>query len=214
MSEAANVIRKDRRGWARPGSSQDRLVGLLRVVLPVGIGVLAAFLVMAPLTMGSDTSFVLDKHKVDLAPERLKMLDASYRGTDDKGQPFVVSAASAIQKSSAEPVVQLTGLSARINLADGPTTLIAQRGHYDLNAQKVAADGPVALRSANGYTLNTSDVTFDMKSRSLESSGAAAGDLPLGKFSADRMSADLDNHNVHLDGNVRLRIQPNAPNRR
>lgn len=214
MSEAASVIRKDRRGWAQPGSSQDRLVALLRVVLPVGIGVLAAFLVMAPLTMGSDSSFVLDKHKVAVASERLLVSNARYSGADDKGQPFEVSADSAVQKSSAQPVVQLSGLSARIHLADGPSTLKAPRGQYDLNAQKVAIDGPVALRSANGYTLNTSDVTLNLKTRSLDSQGAAKGDLPLGNFSADRLSADLDKHNVHLDGNVRLRIQPKAPNRR
>lgn len=214
MAEAASGARRDHRAWARPGSGHDKVVAFLRGVLPIGIGVLAAFLVTAPLTMGSDTSFVLDKNKVDVAPERLRLISARYRGADNKGQPFEVRAASAVQKSSAVPVVDLTTLAASILLNDGPARLVANTGRYDLRSQSVAVDGPVKFRAANGYALDTSDVTVDLKNRSLESQGAASGDMPLGTFAADRLSADLDNHNLKLDGNVHLRITPKAPNRR
>ncbi|WP_407829732.1 hypothetical protein, partial [Staphylococcus aureus] len=84
-----------------------RIVTTANWVLPVLIGVLSAFLVMAPLTTGGDVSFVLDKNKVEVAKERLKIQAARYRGADQKGQPFELTAGSAIQKSSAEPIVRL-----------------------------------------------------------------------------------------------------------
>lgn len=214
MSEAARTIRRDRRAWARPHSSHDKIVSVLRTALPMGIGVLAAFLVMAPLSMGSDASFVLDKNKVDLSPERLRLERASYRGEDDRGRPFQVSAGSAVQKSSAQPIVQLNDLSAQIYLTDGPAKLAARRGHYDMSDQKVAIDGPIQFRAADGYSLDTQDVTVNLRNRTLTSRGAASGDIPLGSFSGDRLSADLDSRNVKLQGNVRLRITPKAPNRR
>ena len=97
-------------------------------LLPVLIGVLAAFLVMAPLTSAGDVSFVLDKNKVEVAKERLKIQRAQYRGSDAKGQPFALNAGSAVQRSSAEPVVEINKLSAEIGLQDGPATLTAPTG--------------------------------------------------------------------------------------
>ncbi|RZM17607.1 MAG: LPS export ABC transporter periplasmic protein LptC, partial [Sphingomonas sp.] len=80
--------RSPRQVWAAPGSRHDRVVGLARLGLPTAIGVLTAFLVMAPLTAGGDVSFVLDKNKVEVAQERMKLQAAQYRGQDSKGQAF------------------------------------------------------------------------------------------------------------------------------
>lgn len=172
------------------------------------IGVLAAFLVMAPLTMRGEVSFLLDKNKVEIARERLRIEAARYRGEDGKGQPFVLTAGSAVQRSSADPVVALNRLAARLNLADGPATLNAGTGRYDMGSQRLKVDGPVAFRAANGYTLDTRDAVIDLKNRRLESTGAATGTVPQGRFSASRMHADLDARTVTLDGSARLRISP------
>ena len=104
MPDVARRQRSARQVWAAPGSSHDRLVRFLQWALPSSVGVLAAFLVLAPLYAGGDVSFVLDKNKVEVAHERLKIQSAQYRGEDGKGQPFTLSAQSAVQKSSAEPV--------------------------------------------------------------------------------------------------------------
>jgi lipopolysaccharide export system protein LptC len=190
------------------------MVRLSLVVLPLGIGVLAAFLVTAPLLMGGDVSFVLDKNKVDIAQERLRIESAEYRGADASGRAFHLHAGSAIQRSSAEPVVQLNDLSAEIRLEEGPASIRADRGHYDLNTQRVAVDGPLRFKTADGYTLNTHDATVDLKSRKLQSGGAVSGNTPTGTFSANRLTADLERRTVSLDGNARLRIVPQRANRR
>jgi lipopolysaccharide export system protein LptC len=72
-SPVARRVRTARQDWAAPGGSHDRFVAIARVGLPTAIGVLAAFLVMAPLTAGGDVSFLLDKNKVDVAQERMKI---------------------------------------------------------------------------------------------------------------------------------------------
>ena len=213
MTPAAPV-RTKRELWALPGSTHDRLIAVLQIMLPMGIGVLAAFLVMAPLLMGGDTSFVLDKNKVDVAKERLKIQRAQYRGADSKGQPFQLDAGSAVQKSSAEPIVQLSTLDAAIRLEDGPARIKADRGRYDMDTEQVAIDGPITVTSANGYRLGTRDATVDLKSRTLASGGAVSGTTPLGTFSGNRLNANLDERTVRLTGNARLRIVPRATNRR
>lgn len=213
MSEIAQQERSRRKFWARPGGSHDHLVRTVLLILPAGIGVLGAFLVMAPLFMGGDVSFVLDKNKVDIANERLRIQAARYRGADAKGQPFVLTAGSAVQKSSAEPVVQLSNLAAGIRLSDGPAEVRAERGRYDMETEQVAVDGPIAFRSSDGYQLDTRDSTIDLKTRRLTGTGQIDGKTPLGVFSGDSMTADLDKRTVRIEGNARLRIDPKRANR-
>jgi len=208
MSEVARRQRNARQVWAAPGSAHDRFIRFLQWALPSGVGVLAAFLVLAPLYAGGDVSFVLDKNKVDVAHERLKIQSAQYRGEDGKGQPFTLSAQSAVQKSSAEPVVQIGGLAAVLHLADGPAQFKANTGRYDMDSQQVAVDGPIDFRGPNGYDLKTHDATVDLKQRTLASGGAVTGTVPQGNFSADRLHADLEQRTVRLDGHAHLRIVP------
>lgn len=211
MSERALRARSTRQLWALPGSRHDRVVSVARVTLPMAIGVLAAFLVMAPLTTAGDVSFVLDKNKVEVAQERMRLTAARYRGQDARGQPFTLSAGSAVQKSSAEPIVQLRDLTAGILLSDGPARLAAERGRYDMETERVMVDGPIAFRAAGGYRLDTSDATVDLKARRMRSAGDVTGSVPQGRFRADRLRADLESRTVTLDGNARLRIVPRGP---
>ena len=214
MTEAAASVRTHKRAWAHPGSSHDRFVRIALWVLPLGIGVLSAFLVLSPLLMGGDVSFVLDKNKVAMAQERLRIDTAEYRGQDAKGQAFRLHAGEAVQRSSAEPVVQLHDLSAEIALPEGPASLKANQGRYDIDKEQVAVEGPLRFQTSDGYSLNTHDATVDLKTRRMESGGAVTGTTPMGVFSGNKLTADLEKRTVSLDGNARLRIFPKRANRR
>ncbi len=214
MSDVALRLRSQKRSWAHPGSTHDRLVRIALIVLPAGIGVLTAFLVMSPLFLGGDVSFVLDKNRVAMANERLLIDAAEYRGADARGRPFRLHAGQAVQKSSAEPVVQLRDLSAEITLPEGPASVRADRGHYDIDKQQVAVDGPIKFQTADGYVLDTENSTVDLKTRRMQSGGAVTGKTPMGVFSGNQLTADLEKRTVSLDGNARLRIIPKRANRR
>ena len=206
MSQLAEQQRRERRIWAATGSSHDRLIATLRIVLPMAVGVLAAFLALAPLTVGRDISFVLSKDRVDMASERMRVTRAVYRGENSKGEAFVLNAASAVQASSRDPIVHLRQLDAQIQLTDGPATIRADQGRYDMDNQNIAIDGPVVLDSADGYHVTTRDVFVDMDTRLAHSRAPVDGTMPLGHFSADRLSADLERHIIRLDGHARLHI--------
>lgn len=208
MSAIAERERSQRQIWAAPGSRHDRVIAIARWLLPASIGVLAAFLVMAPVYSSGDVSFVLDKNKVEVAKERLKIQAAQYRGQDTKGQPFELTAGSALQRSSAEPVVQLRQLAAEIRLSDGPASIRANTGRYDMRTEQVRLDGPLNVQSEGGYSLQTRDATVDLHQRTLESGGAVTGRTKQGTFSANKLRADLEDRTVTLDGNARLRIVP------
>lgn len=214
MSEIADRLHAQRRAWAHPGTAHDTIVRTLLIGLPAGIGVLAAFLVLSPLFTHGDVSFLLDKNRVEIAKERLRVEKAEYRGEDSQGRPFSLHAGSAVQKSSAEPIVHLETLAAQIELKDGPAQIAAERGRYFMDTQRVAVDGPIEFKTADGYTLNTTDATVDLKTKRMQSGTAVTGQTPMGIFSGNKLSADLEARTVKLDGNARLRIYPGRANRR
>jgi lipopolysaccharide export system protein LptC len=215
LSDAARAERRRRRAWATPGSSHDRIIAIARVSLPAAVILLIVALAAAPLTSGRDISFVLSKDRVAVAKERMRVSQALYRGEDTKGQPFTITALSAVQQTSANPIVKLDQLAAHIILEQGPATLVAPNGRYNLDNQQVALDGPVRFHSADGYTLETQNVDLDMETRKLASRTPVTGTMPLGTFSGDTMQADLNSRVVVLEGHARLHItQRNGTSRR
>ena len=210
MSEAAVRKRTFKQRWAVPGSAHDRLVGWTKIVLPSAAGVLLAILMLAPLDKDDDVSFILDKNKVDSAEERMRVESARYVGSDNKGQRFEIQARQAIQRSSDVPLVDITGMAARISLPAGPVTIAANRGRYDIDTQRIAIDGPVSVVGPDNYRLSTSDVLVDMKARHLESAGRVSGRMRLGSFEAGKLTADLGERTVSLEGGARLKIVQGA----
>jgi lipopolysaccharide export system protein LptC len=209
MAEASARERFKHR-WAEPGSAHDRLVHWSKIVLPSAVGVLVAILALAPLDRKGDVSFILDKKKVQSAPERMRVEAARYTGTDDKGQLFEIIANRAIQRSSDDPLVDITGMSAQLKQAQGPLQIFADQGRYNIDTQQVAIVGPVKVTGADGFHLQTSDVTVDMKRRQLASQGPATGEMRLGQFQARQIRANLGERTVVLDGGARLKIVQGA----
>ena len=209
MSELADLERTQRQHWAMPGGRHDRLIRSMRVVLPSIIGMLVAVLAFSPFSGKQELSFVLDKDEVSMSRERMRLTEALYRGEDSKGQPFSLRAGSAVQNSSAEPVLNMTALAGQILLKDGPASIVAQRGTYDLNKETRRVNGPLAVNSP-GYDMVASNVELSMKTRTMQSFGPVSGRTKVGTFSAGRLSANLDTRVVRLDGGVRLRIDQNA----
>ena len=206
-SEAAQ-LRSKRQHFAAPGGSHDRLVGFLVKVLPMGVGVIAALMVITPLSPRGEVSFLLDRNKVAVIDERLRVDNAMYRGQDDKGRPFSLTAGEAVQRSSAEGVVRMNDLVARLAMTEGPARLSAQAGAYDISDDLVTVFGPVRLTAADGYRMVARGVSVDLATKRMIGSGGVEGEIPAGTFSSDKLVADLQARTVALDGNARLRMVP------
>lgn len=208
MTEAADRIRDRRRQWAAPGGSHDRLIRVLARWLPGAVGVVAAAMLLGPLFPRGEISFLLDRNKVATTNDRLVVADAMYRGEDNEGRPFTVTAASAVQVSMADPVVRMRGLVARILMDDGPAQLAAEGGSYDYNREAVEVTGPVTFSAADGYRMTTGHVAIDLKAQRVLGDGGVSGAIPAGTFSADRLVADLGARTIALEGKARLVMAP------
>jgi len=207
-TQEAKARRSERQHWAEPGGSHDRLVAFLSRALPMGMGVLAALMVVTPLSPRGEVSFLLDRNKVAVIDERLRVDNALYRGADTKGRPFSLTAGEAVQRSSAEGVVRMNDVVARLLLDDGPARLVAEGGQYDIDEEVVSVLGPMRLMAADGYRMLARGVSVDLANKQLVGSGGVDGAIPAGTFSADRLTADLSARTITLSGNARLRMEP------
>jgi lipopolysaccharide export system protein LptC len=113
-----------------------------------------------------------------------------------------------VQRSVTVPVVQMRDLVGRILLDEGPAQLTAALGSYNYDTQKVEVDSEVKFVAADGYRMNTRDVSVDLDKKTMAGKGGVAGSTPAGTFSADSMQADLNARTVALQGNARLRMVP------
>lgn len=208
MTEAADRIRNERRQWAAPGGSHDRLIQVLARWLPGAVGVVAAAMILGPMFPRGEISFLLDRNKVATTEDRLVVANAMYRGEDDEGRPFTVTAANAVQVSAADPVVRMKGLVARLLMKDGPAELAAQGGSYDYDREAVDVEGPVTFTAADGYRMTTGHVAIDLNGQRVLGDGGVNGAIPAGTFSADRLVADLNARTIALEGNARLVMTP------
>ena len=204
----ARALRSRRQHFAAPGGQHDKLVGVLARALPVLAGIVAALMVITPLSPRGEVSFLLDRNKVALIDERLSVENAMYRGRDNQGRPFSLIAGEAVQRSSIEGLVRMRDLLAQMVLTDGPARLSAGGGTYDIEAETVAVDGPVRLTASDGYTMVADGVSVDLKTKVMRGDEGVSGEVPAGTFSASTIRADLSARTLTLDGAARLTMIP------
>lgn len=209
MAEPAARSREIRQNWAAPGTQHDRIVRFAKIALPAAVGILVVFLALAPLDRGSESSFILDKNKVENAPERMRVDVARYTGEDKQGRPFEIVAQSAVQQSSETPVVDIRGMLGRLSLVDGLISMTADAARYNLDEQKLQVVGPIRVTGPD-YGLETSNVEVDMRQRAVTGSGGVEGRIPLGTFTAGELRGDLGERTVTLDKGARLKIVQGA----
>lgn len=96
------------------------------------------------------------------------MTDARYRGVDHRGQPYMVTAATAVQATPER--VDLTTPKADLTLQSGSWLMIrARQGAYMQHAGQLDLSGGVTLYRDDGTTLDTAAAAIDLHA------GAAAG---------------------------------------
>ena len=205
-TEEAAQLRSKRQQFAAPGGRHDMLIGFLARALPMGVGVMAALMIITPLSPRGEISFLLDRNTVAVIDERLRVDNALYRGQDDEGRPFALQAGEAVQRSSAEGLVRMNEMQARILLEEGPARIDAPGGAYDIDEQTMQVPGAMQLETADGYTMLLRGVTVDLAGKRVDGTGGVSGRTPTGTFSANRLEADLDARTVALAGNARLRM--------
>ncbi len=199
---AAVTIAEVRRG---------RFVGLIKYTL-VGLALSLVGLVVAwPGLMEGSKGFNLPFAKLGPEDFQLRMVNARYMGTDNRGRPFVITAALAVQDPDDPWRVVLDKLQADLTMENGAwLSLIAATGQYHQQQQRLRLEGGISIFSDRGYELQATEVDVDLKAGRAVSALPIHGQGPFGLLDAQNFEITNFGDVMRFGGGVKLTLFPGA----
>lgn len=156
--EAAVPTPPRREGWSRT-------VGLLKVLLPTVALSLVVLVVVWSQLHNSDPGFRVGFSLVQPEDVRqLSMVNARYAGRNRNRQPFLVTAATAIQDSPTADIIHLTDPKGDMTLKGTAwIALSAPKGDYRQASQLLDLRDGVTLFHDSGMEFNTATAHINLK---------------------------------------------------
>lgn len=199
---------------ARGGDGWTRLVGLLKVVLPLAaLGILSSLFLLSDRINPEDA---LPYAEVDVE-ERLReprMTRPAYAGVTEDGSAIEVTAGEARPAQDGvkgQSAVDVTGV---MTTPDGVVTrMVADAAELPLDQSEVTFTGNVVMDHATGYRVRTDAMTANLQRTDVRSDVAVVADGPVGQITADAMRLTQDGaggggYLLVFNGNVKLIYQP------
>ena len=155
----------------RGGLARRRwLINTSKFVLPA-----AAVVLLASIALWPEFNEAADKARFVYnglrAMDGARLTNAHYRGIDERGRPYTVTAATAVQRDAEQ--VDLTVPNADMTLENGTWINVkSKRGVFMRKAQQLDLSDDVVLYRDDGTTMTTSSASVEMKA------GAASGAAP------------------------------------
>ena len=184
----------------------SRFVSIMKIALPVAAALLLLVVIGVPLVREHQ-----DRIKVpavggkDANGRSLSMTKARYSGTDDKGQPYSVTAESVRQGAASDKTIELNQPKAEITTTTGNAmSASANAGTYDRDKQEIELNGDVALYQHEGNELHTSQAHITLKDGGAHGNAKITGKGSFGTLEASGFIYNKDDQVIRFTGPARL----------
>lgn len=203
---------KGRRVRRLPTAGYSRMVFLMKVLLPSIAVVLVGLVLAWPELISDDGRFRLNAVRIDQRDaETLRMVNPRYVGTDDRNQPFTVTADVATQSSGNADLVALDHPKADIALEDGSwVALTASDGLYHRDRQSINLKGAVNIFHDSGYEFSSESALIDLKAGTATGTETVTGQGPMGDIEAEGFQILDRGARILFTGKARLVMYPAA----
>lgn len=194
----------------RASVAYTRFVYAMKLVLPAVAVVLVILVVAWPQLTREDKSFRIGIADVDVATgEEPSMVNARYTGTDDKKQPYTITADLARNLDAQGRRVLLDAPKADILLEDGTWLIMsAAEGIYQKNDETLDLTGRVTLFHDSGYEFRTERATIDLNLGEARGDMPVQGQGPFGDLTADGFVVRDQGRTLAFTGNARAVLYP------
>jgi lipopolysaccharide export system protein LptC len=164
----------------------SRFVSWMKLALPIAAGVLLLAVVVLPMLRKDDERFRIGMNMIKGAStDTLSMTNARYFGTDDKGQPFAVTATGVRQHAQEDHQVDLIGPHAEIKLEGGEAlSASAGAGLYHRDLEKLDLSDGVTVVQNKDNQLRTKSAVVMLKEGSASGREAVSSEGPYGTMQA------------------------------
>ena len=191
----------------------SRLVGVLKIALPVVASMIIALVVFWPKLQEEPEPVMGETEAAQAVQNTGSMTRPRFFSTDASSRPYSIIADRAEQEND-NAVVHLTRPEAEMTLEDGAwLSLIADRGRYDRQSGRIFMSGSVNLFRDDGTEFLTDAAHVDLTTGSAWGDEPVAGHGPFGELTADGFRIDEGEGVVVFIGrsNLMLRGETGAP---
>jgi lipopolysaccharide export system protein LptC len=139
----------------------------------------------------------------------LSMQNPRLSGTDNDGQPFVISAGRAMPETKGSDRVKLQDIVADFSLRDGTAIHVtAGTGVVDTRTRLLQMSGGIRLVSQNGYDATTRSAVADLRTGKIHGESGIDANGAFGRITAQRFAMDRSSRQLHFWGNIRMLVNP------
>jgi lipopolysaccharide export system protein LptC len=137
----------------------------------------------------------------------LTMVKPRLAGVDAKGNPFVITADTAVQDAHNVKRASLKNLEADLSLdRQNWLNARARNGMVDLGTGELELRGGIDIFTATGYELHTNSASANLKQSIIHGHETVTGQGPQGTLRADEFQADRATNILTLSGHVQMTL--------
>ncbi len=195
----------------RSASLYSRFVRAMKLALPASAALLFGAILLWPQLQAERNRFHVALSGIDPRhPDRLRIVNARYRGTDHDQQPFMVTAESAHEIDPKTRLVALEAPAADLGLANGGWVIArSPEGTYDRDREVLSLTGGVSVFHDNGYAFFSNSARVILHQGRAEGEEPAIAHGPLGEVKGDSGFVIVDKgRRILFKGKSRLILRP------
>jgi lipopolysaccharide export system protein LptC len=208
LSYRARQFRVVARATLRGARRYSMFVRFMKGALPLaalGLAIVVLVYVLQPPPARMQMAFQQLSSLVD----DLSMQNPRLSGTDNDGQPFVISASRALPERKGSERVKLQDVVADFSLRDGTAIHVtAGTGLMDTKSRLLQMSGGIHLVSQNGYDATTRSATADLRTGRIHGESGINANGAFGRITAQRFAMDRSSKQLHFWGNIKMLVNP------
>lgn len=185
----------------------SRYVALMKRLLSLGAFLIIAAVLAFFFVQRMPRQLQMSYERLGRIENDLTMVKPRLAGADAKGNPFVITAESAIQDAHDPKKASLKNLEADLSIENQNwINARARTGMVDMNTGQLELGGGIDVYTATGYELHSNSASANLKQSIVHGHEMVTGQGPQGTFRADEFHADRTTNILTLNGHVHMTL--------
>lgn len=185
----------------------SKFVALMKRLLSLGAFLIIAAVLAFFFVQRMPRQLQMSYERLGRIENDLTMVKPRLAGADAKGNPFVITADSAVQDAHNPKKASLKNLEADLTVDKGNwINARAKAGMVDMDSGALELRGGIDLFTATGYELHTASASANLKQSVIHGHEEVTGQGPQGTLRADEFHADRATNLLTLSGHVQMTL--------
>jgi lipopolysaccharide export system protein LptC len=185
----------------------SRFVALMKRVLSLGAFLIIAAVLAFFFVQRLPRQVQMSYEQLGNIKNDLTMVKPRLTGADSKGNPFVITADTAVQDAHNARKASLKNLEADMTLDKGNwLNARAKTGMVDMASGQLELNGGIDVFTATGYELHSKSASANLKQSVIHGHDPVTGQGPSGTLKADEFHADRATNILTLTGHVQTTL--------